>query len=163
MTFRWASPLGVSAALFLSYALFCAAIGIGGPIYLRSGHASVAESLFFTGRAEQGLYGKPTLDLVREAPALLTVRRQLMDVWCAFALALAIAQVAIVWFALRRGEAWALWTLALADIAIVVYYFALLVPAARPHLAWGDVHPFAWYPAIVVPVATLLGWLGLRT
>jgi hypothetical protein len=162
--FRWASPLGISVALFLSYSVFCAAIGIGGPIFLRSGHASVNQSLLFNGDLEARFYGKATSDLIREAPAVSEVRRQLMDLWCGFALATALLQVAVVWFGLRKGQTWALWTVTLSDLAIVAYYFVLVLPgvARAGGLRLTDIHPFAWYPAAVIPVAALLGWLGTR-
>ncbi len=162
--FRWGTPLGVSVVLFLSYSLFCAVIGVGGPIFLRSGLPSVNESLLFNGRLETLLYEKSPPDLIEQVPAIAEVRRQLMELWCGFTLAVAILQVAAIWFGLRRGQTWALWTLTLSDLAIVGYYFALvLAPLARSvPVRLADIHPFAWYPAAVVPIAAILGWWGTR-
>jgi hypothetical protein len=162
--FRWLSPLGASAALFGSYTIFCAVLGVAGPLYLHSSRASLKDSLFFHAGLEARMYGAPTRALVEQTPLLLELRRQVMDVWCSFALATAIAQAAIIWFGLRPGRPWALWTLAASDLVIAASYFLLVLPAAARRTSVGlfELHPFAWYPLFMVPVATGLGWYALH-
>ena len=65
---------------------------------------------------------------------------------------------------LRGGHAWALWALTMSDLTVVVHYWMLVVPpfARAFPLKFSDLHPYALYPLVAVPIATLLGWLSLR-
>ena len=44
----------------------------------------------------------------------------IVDLGCALWLAFGIFQLGVVWFGLRQGQAWALWTVASADLAQLI-------------------------------------------
>ena len=68
-------------------------------------------------------------------------------------------------FGLARGEDWAYVTLVLGNLALAPYY-ALIVGRyvrAGARLRLLEVPPLMWVPAVLVPIAVVLGWIGLGT
>ncbi len=79
-------------------------------------------------------------------------------------LAFGIFEIVVTWFGLRQGQRWALWTLAGANAAMIVGWGLVIVRyLQRGAYVDLDLPPvvFLW-PSMVVPVATALGWVGLR-
>ena len=74
-----------------------------------------------------------------------------------------ILGLGVVWFGLARGEVWAYVLLVLANLAVAPYY-ALIVGRyvrAGVRLRLIEVPPLMWVPAFALPVAIILGWVGL--
>ena len=166
--FRWLSPLGISALLFLGFSLVCLIFGTLAPVLVRrygpgSPSASLMDWFVFSPRADAAYFGKPPAELVRETPAIAELHVTLLNLFGGFLICLAIAQFCLVWFGLRAGHGWALWALAISDFAVVVHYWAWVVPPFRRvfPLAFSDLHPYVLYPMVAVPIAALLGWIGL--
>jgi len=80
-------------------------------------------------------------------------------------MAVGLFQIALAWFGLRRRQKWTLWTLAVADLVMIPYWlliFQAYVSRGVPlSLSLVGV-PLFIYPATIVPMATVLGWLGFR-
>ncbi len=167
--FRWLSPLGISVILFLGFSLICLVFGALGPFLVRrygpgSSSASLMNWFVFSVRADTAYFGQSPPDLVKENSAIAELHVTMLNLFGGFLICLAIAQFCLVWFGLREGHLWALWALAISDLAVVVHYWVLVVPpfARAFPLGFSDLHPYVLYPMVAVPIATLLGWLGLR-
>lgn len=135
--FRWLSPLGVSAGLFLVFGLICLIFGTLAPFLVRrygpgSPSASLMDWFVFSVRADSAFFGKPPVELIKEMPAIAELHVTLLNLFGGFLICLAIAHFCLVWFGLRAGHQWALWALAISDLAVVVHYWVLVVPPFAP-------------------------------
>jgi hypothetical protein len=153
--FRWFSLLGLSVVLFLGFGLICLIFGILGPGLVRRGgpgsqSASLMKFFVFSARADTAYFGRPPVELAQESPAIAKLHVAMLTVSGGFLVSLAIIQFGLVWFGLRNGQSWALWTLAIGDLALAVQYWLVVMP------------PYAIYASVAIPIATLLGWLSLR-
>jgi hypothetical protein len=160
--FRWRSLHALSVALFLFYGVLNFILPIYVPTTLHAGGPWAGGGLVLTTGADQALLGAFAETTQRDArvSAFLVA---FMDTMCAQMMMFAILQIAIVWFGLRRGQAWALWAAALADLAIMPYYLAITQTYARFGVAGtAQFMNGMWILAVFVLAATALGWFGLR-
>ncbi len=87
---------------------------------------------------------------------------RLLDTMCAFMMSFAVFQIGVAWFALRRGQMWALWASLISNLAIVPYYLAIGRTFAQrgvPVLV-GLLGAFG-VPAFLAIVATVVGRTGI--
>jgi len=72
---------------------------------------------------------------------------------------------AVVWFGLVRGESWAYLTLILANLALAPYYGLVVGRYVRAgaRLRILEIPLLIWVPAILVPIAIVLGLIGIVT
>jgi hypothetical protein len=161
-SFQWLSPLGISVALFLLYGAWHVLVGIFFPIYGRTGGSFKA--LITSERADMVVFGKPPAILLREDSALATVRQSMADWQSGLWFCFGIFQIALARFALRQGQRWAIWTLTLADLGMIPFVGLYLQPILRASAPWGlfDPPPILMTAVLVMPIAVLLGWIGLR-
>ncbi|MCA1553697.1 MAG: hypothetical protein LC737_04900 [Chloroflexi bacterium] len=160
--FRWRSLLGVSVALFLLYGALNVFLPIYVPYTLHTNGAWSGGGLVLTNEADLALLGSFAETAQRDVRvgAFLV---SFMDTMCAFMMAFALLQMAIVWFALRAGQRWALFAVALSDVAIIPYFIAITQTYARFGVAGADDFMRGmWILAALILAATALGWFGLR-
>jgi hypothetical protein len=123
-------------------------------------------ALVLTSEADAALVGRPLTELAQADPKLNAFLVAFMDTMCAQMMAYAIVHLAVVWFALRRGQAWALWIAAAGALVSFMYFVPIVQLYARFAVPLeGIVQGFATPTAIVVVVillTTALGWFGLR-
>lgn len=167
--FRWLSPLGASAVLFLAWGVLLLFVGVLGPILVArygpgSSNPSMMDYFFFSVRADTVYFAGAPLDLVKETPAIARLHTLMASHMSGLFIAFAVCQIGLAWFGLRQGHTWALWVLAIGGLAFIVHYWAVqVIPVYRVvPLRLSDLHPYALYPTLFVPIATLLGWIGLR-
>jgi hypothetical protein len=165
--FEWGSRFGCGTALFLTFSGFYVFIAALGLIVLHtSGPASEKYGEIFLGPAIDGaLFGKPPWVLMRENLGIRRFALSNLSNVCGLLLALGTSTFATVWFALRRGEMWALWTCVVGNGAMLaVYWFLVMLPAIRfTGVGYRRMyHPYAVLPTVVMPIATCLCWLGSR-
>jgi hypothetical protein len=160
--FRWLSPLGASMALFLLYGAVLLAIGIQWSVFI---HTSTQPALLTSVRTDTAVFGQPPAVLRQNDPTLSTVETAQEDWRDGMFFCFGIGVMAIAWFGLRRGERWALWTLTLVGLGMLPYAVLYMQPVLRTGAPWGllDLPPLLTFQALVVPVAVLLAWIGLRT
>ena len=167
LDFQWFSPLGASVFLFLLQAVLTLIASVVAlalnpsittPAYRESG------GFIFSGRMDSLFFGKSIQQLINDNPELLEIDRYSLYVRASLWLALALFQIALVWFGLREGQAWALWTIVAANFAALVGWVAVLIPFLGRGVSLGlDMPPVVLIVApIVLPIATILGWVGLR-
>jgi len=165
--FRWRSLLGISVSLFLLWGALNIFLALFVPTSLhRNGAGALMGSLVLTREADAALVGRPLSELAQADPKLDAYLVAFMDTMCAQMMAYAIVHLALVWFALRRGQAWALWAAAAGALVSFVYFVPVVQLYARFAVPFeGFLEGFVIPTAIVVVVfllATALGWLGLR-
>jgi hypothetical protein len=163
--FDWLTPLGASVALFVLFGVLNVFVGVVAPIF--TGFRGPAEAstggLFFSERSDTIVFGTAPAQLLREDRPLATLR-WLMLLWlAAMLLAFGILQLALAWFGLRERHLWALWALSIGDLATLPYWLAMIQAYVRhgAPLGVGDLPPLFLYLA-AIPIAALLGWVGLR-
>jgi hypothetical protein len=160
--FRWRSLLGLAVALFLFYGAMNILLPIYVPLSLHLRGPWSVGGLVLTNKLDQALLGQFAAASQTD-PRFVAFLVSYMDTMCAFMMAFALLPVAVVWFALRRGQAWALWAAALADLAILPYYTAI----AQTYVGFGVMgagqflRGIAIFAALVL-AATASGWFGLR-
>lgn len=165
---RWGSPLGIGVALLLSCSVVYALIAVAGAIIThRYGVAAPQTNgqFIFGPKADTLFFGRPPRDVVRDNPMVGRLAMIFIDFMTGFMLAFGIVLFGVVWFGLRHGQEWALWTALLGNAAMLLFYWGLaVVPFMREFgVGYADVfHPFAAYPTVVIPIATIVSWIGLR-
>lgn len=125
--------------------------GIGPPI------------IFVSERTDTALYGGPPDRVLDDIPQLRTLRHTTVKGSLAGCLvATGLLTAATAWFGLREPQFWVLATLTIVGLAVIPYWWVALTPyrEAGISLKLGDIPPFMWLPAIVMPTASILGWIS---
>jgi hypothetical protein len=158
----WLSPLGTSAALFVAAGAFQLLIAILTAGFLVSGGGGNA--LLFTARSDEGAFGKPPRELVQAEPGVDTYRHLVWTLLAGFLAAVGLLEMAVAWFALRSGSAWAAATLSAVAVVLALAWVAILAVyvAKGARVTLGDVPPFMWVPAFLHVPAVALAWWGLQ-
>ena len=158
--FRWKSALGVSVGLFLAWGVTWA-VGLVGILALF--WRRFPPWLLFSPKVDSALLGASP-DALREAQPAAAEAQWFLSHLIGMSVASAgFAIIAITWFGLRRGEWWAFWALVAAAVPLLLYPYAVsryVRPGIR--LGFGDLQPFVTFPAVIVPCAIILAWIGLR-
>jgi hypothetical protein len=167
--FRWFSALGASVALFLLLGGLTVVAGLLAVfLYFPPGRtaryaAQGRPALMLLERGDSDYFGAPLPAVYARNPDVAEITDLHMLIKSGQWLAFGIFEIVVTWFGLRLGQRWALWTLAGANAAAVFGWGLVVVRylqrAAHVDL---DLPPviFLW-PLFVVPVATVLGWIGL--
>lgn len=170
--FTWASPLGISVLLFLAYGALYVFVGVvaglvvSGALSGALGPDVSSRALFNTTASDKAAFGleREPLEILSNDPVFAAVRRLLLIVVSGLLTAAGTLVIAIAWFGLREGQAWALIALTVAGLAVIPFWWVALLPYVRAGIPLTPLHipPFMNIAALVVPAA-ILGWLGLRT
>ncbi len=157
-SFKWFSPLGISVALFLAIGTLWLLIGALTVPFLNKGTGFVSQS------TDEAYFGRSTSELHASDPAFSKLRTLLLTVIAGFLLLAGVLFLSLAWFGLRHGQTWALPSISLAGLLAIVFWALALLPYFRSgiHVTIGDLPPFMWIPALLIPPAIILGWIGLR-
>jgi hypothetical protein len=162
-SFRWRSWFGLGVALFLFYGALNALSAIFVPTSLHIGGAGAAgNTLVLNEKADTALLGRSLTDVQEADPRLGAFLVTFMDTMCAQMMAYAILQLNVAWFALRRGQRWALWASAIAALAGFAYNIPIIQTYARFITVPSDTWVFMIIFGAIVVAATVFSWLGLR-
>jgi len=163
--FRWRSWLGLSVAIFLAYGLINVIAPILVPYFLHTrGPAALGDAGLIVGaQTDAALLGRSLEDIGRTDPRLGAFLVTFMDTMCAMMMHFAIMQLAVVWFALRRGMTWAFWTVAIADVMWIPYLVIIGSTYSGNGVAL-SAPDFAFFIVVytALAVAFLAGWAGLK-
>lgn len=160
--FRWRSPLGVTVGLFLLWGALNAFLAVFVPVSLHRGGAGAVGALVLSPEADAALLGRSLADIARDDAGLNAYLVSFMDTMCAQMMAYAIVHLGITWFALRRGQAWALGIAAAGALASFIYFIPVVVTYEHLGVPVGGLPTVLAIPAVIVLGATALGWFGLR-
>jgi len=161
-SFQWLSPMGTSVALFIIFGLMGLLFGIGIPIISR--RAPQFRSIVTSRQADARLFGHSPEELFKQDPILETMYYAKTDWLSGMWMGFGLLQLGLTWFGLRNGQHWALWTLTIGDIATAFYSILVLWPyySQGVPITLFDLPPVFLYPMILIPIAAVLGWIGLR-
>ncbi len=155
-TVRWKSTAGVGLALLLLYGVLNVASAVVVPVALEAravrglGDGAV---ILATG-PEEYMLGTTYAQLHRETPKLDKLLVDTMLGMCAQMMAMAVAFLAIAWFAARHGARWAPWVLLVSGVIWVPYYFVI----ASDLSAFGA--PDTFMAAVMVAIFAIPAVLG---
>ncbi len=160
--FHWRSLHGISVALFLLYGALNVYLPLYVPFTLHTKGPWSVGGLVLTNETDLAMLGQYANASQTDAQ-FGEFLVSFMDTMCAFMMAFALLQIAVVWFALRRGQIWALFAVALADLVTIPYYFVITQTYARFGVgnAGAFMNGFVILAALIL-AATALGWFGLR-
>jgi len=161
--FQWNSLLGIATGLFLFYGLFNVLLGILMPFVI---HRAGRNILLVGPHSDTLLLGQTPAELLSASPALRAVRYALVMWLAGMGVSFGILQLALAWYGLRMGQPWAFWALVIGDLSILPFLALFL----RPFIQRGApvpprglaAPPIFYFPAVIIPIAAVLGWLGLR-
>lgn len=164
--FYWSSPLGISAILFISIAIIYILIGaLGLIITLKQGAGNTMGQLFLGKQVDELIFGKSTSQLVQDSPNFTRYISMLILVFCSFMVGMGILQFGVARFALIEAKWWAWWISLFSNaIMLGVYWFLIIIPVLQEYKVtyfslW---HPYAFIPTLLLPIALISGWIGLR-
>jgi len=163
LRFRWRSKLGVAVGFFLAWGALNAFLAISAPLSLhRDGAAAIKVLVLISDTMETQLLGRSLADIAQSDPRLGSYLVTFMDTMCAQMMSFALLLVAVTWFALRRGEAWALWAATLVSLVAFVYMIPILIEFNRLGVAIDLTESMFFIPLPAILAAGAVGWLGLR-
>lgn len=150
--------LGTARSLFVFVGVFWSAIGVAGAALV--GRRVGAAYVFVSVRADTALFGGLPEEALAADRNLATLKVMLVRALCGFMLAAGVLCAAVAWFGLAEPRIWALTTLTAVGLIVLPYWWFTLAPyrAAGYTLRLADIPPFMWVPAIVMPIASVLGW-----
>ncbi len=122
--------------------------------------------IFVSERTDTELYGGPPDQILDSIPELRVLRHTTVKgVLAGFLVAAGLLTAGVAWFGLRQPQAWVLGLLTVVGVAVLPYWWIAFTPyrQAGIGLTLGDIPPFMWVPAIIMPMASLLGWVGYLT
>ena len=162
-SFEWLSPLGISVLLFLIFGLMNVLVGVLTPFFVRPDRLVTGNTLFTSERADTILFGGSPSELITQNKPLGLLRLLLVFWLAGLLLGFGLFQLAVAWFGLRQGQGWALWSLTVADLSMVPFWWLILARYAQVGAmpGFGGLPPMVTY-LVVIPIAALLGWIGLR-
>jgi hypothetical protein len=126
-TVRWKSLSGVGLALLLFYGVMNVAAAIAVPTALeaRAVKGLGDGAVIIATAPEEHMLGTTYAQLHKDNPKLDKLLVDSMLGMCSQMMAMAVAFLAIAWFAARRGARWALWALLVSGVIWVPYYFVI--------------------------------------
>ena len=165
-SFKWKSLLGLSVVLFLIYGIFNFVMAIAVPSMLHM-HGSASMGGLVVGNHADSLVSGQNLETLRQTNRPLDdFFVAYMYTMCLMMMNFGILQIAVVWYALKRGQRWSVWALFLADITFIPYLIAIAriygkygVPSSEVLGSFG----YFWVTlSIIIIVATVSGLKGTK-
>jgi hypothetical protein len=147
-------------ALFLVVGALWLVIGVLTPLLLgRIG----PELVFVSTRADTEFFGAHPRQVLDGNPQMAVLRVVVLRTLAGMLVASGVLVLALAWFGLAGSDRWALGALTVVGLAVLPFWWVALAPyrAAGVRLGLGDIPPLMWVPAILMPVASALGWLGV--
>ncbi len=150
----------VARILFLIAGGLWLAIGVAAPLLLGKGVGP--PMVYISTRTDTALFGAPPDQVLAGNPQLVMLRMMLIRSLSGLMVAAGLAVLGLAWFGMRTPDRWVLGLLAVIGAAVLPFWWSVFAPyrAAGIRLAIGDLPPFMWVPAILMPVASVFGWLG---
>src|SRR5215210_2786566 len=160
---RWKSVSGVGLALLLVYGALNFVSAVGVPIALEARTVSGLGdgAVLLANGPEEYMLGITYAQLHRDNPKLDKFLVDTMLGMCAQMMAMAVAFLAISWFAARRGQRWAAWVLLVSGGVWVPYYYVIALDfaalgATEAGAAAGMIAIYA-IPAVVGAILMIVG------
>lgn len=150
----------IARTLFLIVGGLWLSIGVATPLLL--GKRIGPPMVYISTRTDMALFGEPPDRVLAGNPQLAVLRQMLIRSLAGLLVAAGVAVIGLAWFGMRTPDRWVVAVLALVGIAVLPFWWSVFAPyrAAGIRLTIGDLPPFMWVPAILMPVASILGWLG---
>lgn len=134
-------------------------IGLLTPVMFDS--AMGRRTLFGSPSSDAVLYGLPPEELLVSNPQLATLRRVTLPAVAGLMVAAGLLTLSVAWFGLKESGSWALTLLTVVGLAVLPCWWIVFGPYRQAGIKLGlfDLPPFMWVPGILMPVASVLGWI----
>ena len=160
------NPLFLASVLFALGGVVDALIGAATWIVTRTTAIPPEETMLLNPGADRALFGDSPQTLLAHDASLALLYRLTFDLIGGLLFAFGIMQVAIAWFALREGQAWALGALVIADL-VFVGGWALVISryagAGAPIIGGTILPPNLLVPLVLLLPAAILAYVGLQS
>lgn len=159
------NPLLIGSILFAIGGVVDALIGVFTWVFVRAGSLPPDDTFLLNPRADRVLFGGSPQQILAADPAVSLLYRLSIDLIGGLLFAFGLMQVAIAWFALREGHAWALWTLVAADLVFITGWALVIsryVGTTAPLVGGTILPPNLLVPAVLLIPATVLAYVGLQ-
>ena len=152
--------LAASRILFLLVGLFWLLIGVLAALLQDRGIGPTM--LFISHRTDEALFGAPPEEILATNSELVTLRYMTIRTLAGLLVAVGLLTAGIAWFGLRAPQAWPLALVTALGLVVLPFWWITLGPyrTAGIRVGLGDIPPFMWVPAILMPLASTLGWIG---
>ncbi|MBS3913395.1 MAG: hypothetical protein KG003_02760 [Bacteroidetes bacterium] len=163
--FIWNSYLGFSTIIFLTMNFIYFLMGTIPPLIFRKmgKFLSLKFGFVFSPRTDEIAFGEATENVLQSNPKALIIKTSVYDMISGLYLAFSMVHFCLIYFCLTHGEKWAFWAISFSNSVIFIYYLmaAKNYSVKIAKLKFADLMPFATIPGILLPVAIILGYLGL--
>jgi hypothetical protein len=159
------NPLFVGSVLFAIGGIVDALIGAATWVVTRVGAVPPEDTLLLNPAADRAMFGDSPQTLLANDASLALLYRLTFDLIGGLLFAFGILQVAIAWFALREGQAWALWALVIGDLAFVAGWALVInryAGAAAPIIGGTILPPNLLVPLVLLLPAAVFAYVGLQ-
>jgi hypothetical protein len=150
----------VGRTLFVAMGGFWTLIGILTGVL--TGRGIGPAFLFVSEPADAALFGEAPGQILLSNQALTTFRYVALRALAGLLVAAGLLTMGLAWFGLREARIWPLVALTVVGVAVLPYWWISLAPyrAAGIRLGLGDIPPFMWLPALLMPLASVLSWVA---
>lgn len=152
--------MGASRVLFVGVGVFWLLIGVLAALLSDKGIGP--PMIFISERTDTALYGGPPEEILESNGELASFRYVIVRVLAGLLVAAGLLTAGVARFGLTEPRAWVLAVLTLIGLGVLPYWWISLAPFRDTGISvgLGDIPPFMWVPAIVMPLASVLGWIG---
>jgi hypothetical protein len=149
-----------SRILFLIAGGLWLLIGVLTPVM--SDTAFGKQTLFGSPSTDTALYGGRPEVLLATNHQLATLRHVILRAIAGLLVAAGLLTATMAWFGLADPRPWALGLLTIVGLVVLPYWWIAfgLYRQGGVRLALLDLPPFMWVPGILMPVASILGWMA---
>jgi hypothetical protein len=119
--------------------------------------------VFLSERTDTALFGGPPDEILDSIPELRKFRHTAVrGALAGFLVAAGLLTAGVAWYGLEEPQTWVLALLTFVGLAVIPYWWIALAPYrnAGIRVSLADVPPFMWVPAMVMPIASVLGWIS---
>jgi hypothetical protein len=154
--------------MFISFGAIYALVGTVGTVIYFSGAVRLTKQFFLGETIDPLLLRKSPRAILNESPQIARyIELAMIGMW-SFSAGMGVLQLGVAYFGLRSGQPWALWTSGISTLLMLsIYWSTIIIPVViRLRVSYWRaffLHPYAFVPTILFPVAMILGWMALRT
>lgn len=150
-----------SRYMFIAAGFVWLLIGLVTPFFMDT--SSAKTTLFGSPTTDAALYGDAPEVILASNPELSLFRGMALGAIAGLLVGSGILVIGVAWFGLETPSNWALALLTVAGIVVIPYRWIIFAPyrSAGISLSIGALPPFMWIPSILMPLATVFGWIAV--
>jgi hypothetical protein len=160
------NALLVGSILFAVGGVIDALIGALTWVFTRVGDPPPDNTFVLNPRADLVLFGDTPRQLAASDQTVAVLYHLTFDLIGGLLFAFGVLQTSVAWFALRQGQAWALWVLVVADLIFIAGWGLVIsryAAAGAPLIGGTVLPPNLFVPLVLLIPAAVLAYIGLQS